>query len=111
MAITITDITRSNTVKQLDTYNYTVPTAGMYTTTIDMSEVPTSTVSIAIKKNGSTQLTSAVPAAAQLHIPLRLVMNLAANDVIGVTISSSSAIDQQLNTIKGTLTITQGSSN
>lgn len=108
MAVTITEVTRANTLNQLDTYNYTVPTAGMYAVRVDVSEVPPSGMTVAIKKNGTSQ-TTATAAAAQTHIPLRLVMNLAANDIIGVTLSSSSSIDQQLNTIRGTLTVTQGS--
>ncbi len=108
MAQTIPTIESTHVIAQLDTYNYTVTKAQMYTVELDMSEQPASGLTIVIQQNGSTKATSTAPTAAQSHVPLRIVMNCAINDVISVVLSSSNTNDQQLNCIKGILNIHEG---
>jgi hypothetical protein len=108
MAQTISNIESTHVIAELDTYNYTVLKAQMYTVELDMSEQPPSGLSINIQQNGSSKATSTQPTTAQSHIPLRIVMNCAVNDVISVVLSSSNSNDQQLNSIKGILNIHEG---
>lgn len=109
MAQTINKISASKVILALDTYNHTALNTGMYTTEVRLTEVPPSGISIAIKKNGSTQSTSIAPAAGQNHVDIVYTMSVTAADVIGVTLSSSTANDLEKNTIKGILSIRQGS--
>lgn len=109
MAQTIVRIDQSLVTRSLDTYNYTVAQAGMLVVDVQMGEVPPSGLSIVIQKNSVTQVSSTAPAAAQSIVDLRTILNCAANDVISVILSSSSAIDQGLNSVKGLINIHQGS--
>lgn len=92
----------------LNTYNHTAAATSLYTIEVRCTEVPTSTLSIVIKNNSSTLATSATPAAGQNNINLRAQVNCTLNDVIGVVVTSSSPIDQQLNNVQTTITIRQG---
>lgn len=102
---------QTQVISKLDTYNYTVNSAGMHVASIRLTEVPTSGVSIVIKNNSSTIATSTTPTAAQNAINLSATINCAVNDVIGFVITSASPIDNQLNTIKAIVNVHKGSSN
>ena len=108
MAQTITKIEQSNVINILDTYNYTVVVAGPFMVKVDISEVPTSGITIALKQNSSTLLTTAAPTAGQQIISAQVLMNCAVNDVIGVVIASSNPQDSVLNAVKGILNIHAG---
>jgi len=109
MATIISGISKSKVLSNLDTYNHTALTAGMYNVSISLSEQPPSGVSILIKQNSTTIASFSSPAATQGVINLQALLNCAINDVIGVVISSSSASDQTINSIKAILNIHQGS--
>lgn len=109
MAQTITGITEIKSVIDLDTYNHTVKTAGMYVVDCVVSDIPPSGVIITIQKNGSTVATSTAPAATQGTTGLRRVINCAVADVLTVILSSSTASDTGKNRIKATLNIHVGS--
>lgn len=100
---------KSKVVNQLDTYNYTVTEAGMHLVKASVSEIPPSGLSIVLQKNSVTQKTSTAPTPLQDHVDTQIVMNCAVNDVISVILSSSSAIDQGGNAIKGIINIQRGS--
>lgn len=109
MAQTIPKISTSHSICALDTYNHTALQASMYVVEVDMSMIPPSGLSIVIKQNSSTKLTSIVPTAAQNHVRARIVLNCAINDVIGVVVSSPSASDSGPNAVQGILNIRVGS--
>lgn len=109
MATIITGINQAKVLSNLDTYNHTALTTNMYMVKVQTSEVPPSGLTITIAQNGSTKATASVPAAAQNHTELQIVLNCAINDVIGVTLASSSAIDQGKNAIRALLNIHVGS--
>jgi len=108
MATTLIKNYQSNVINALDTYNYTVPSASLESVSVSMTEIPPSGISILIQQNGSTKASLSSPAAAQSVLNLQVILNCASSDVISVIISSSSAIDQQLNTIKGIINIRDG---
>lgn len=101
----------SNIIVGLGTYTFTVTsaTAGMITVQATASENPPSGLSIALQKNGSPVATSTAPTTAQGTINIQTTMNCVATDVISVVITSSAAIDNQLNTVKTLVTLRQGS--
>ena len=108
MATIITDISESKIMTNLDTYNYTAQAAGMYIVSCAISEIPVSGITIALKQNGSTKASVAAPASTQSVQQLQVIMNCDLNDVIGVTIASSVAQDNQINDFKALINIRQG---
>lgn len=108
MATTITGINQSKVISNLDTYNHTALTTNMYSVKCEISEIPASGVTIAIKQNSTTVVTSAVPAATQSHVVIATVLNCTANDVIGIVVSSAVANDARPNQIKGLINIHVG---
>lgn len=108
MATTITGISKSKAVSNLDTYNHTAGQASMYTVSLDLSEQPPSGCVITMSQNGTPKLATSTPAATQLNIKASVVMNCAVSDVISIAITSSTPSDITINSIKGTLRITPG---
>lgn len=94
----------------LGTMTYTVPTggAGIYNAQVQLTEVPPSGVVILVKKNSSTVFTAPVLTPTQSAVQFKYSQPFADADVISVVISSSSAIDNQLNTVKSNVSIGQG---
>lgn len=109
MATTITGISKSKVISNLDTYNHTIGTNNMYTIKMDVSELPPSGVSIVIQQNGSTKLTTVAPASTQQLVSAQITLSCAVNDVISVIVSSSQARESAPNVIKGILNIHVGS--
>lgn len=103
---------QSNVICGLGTYTHTVANSTMYKVQAHCEENPASSVSIVISQSGSTTatITSTAPASDQNHIEVQKVFNCVAGDVLTVTISSSAAIDNQLNTVKTIVNVSQGSS-
>lgn len=127
----ITQSVQSQVISNLDTYQYTVPTAGMYTVSLKINERPVSGITVTTKQNATTVLTTAAPTApglistvtgagsgpltapvtsdiGQQVIDSRIVLNCAANDVLQVIVASSTAHDSKPNDFKGILNIRQG---
>ena len=109
MSTIITGISATKVLSNLDTYTHTTANNGMYKVSIQVTEMPPSGLSVVIQQNGSTKATAAAPAASQSHIELQVVMNTAIGDTLSVILSSSVVTDQTINSVKGILSITQGS--
>lgn len=105
MAITIQNLDSSKVISSLDTYNYTVPAAGIYNISAQMNEIPTSSLSVVIKVNTVTKASSATPTANQSIVDLQLQYNCALNDIISFVVSSSAAVEAGSNQIKGIINI------
>jgi len=84
----------------LGTWTHNVTTPGMRYISAVASEVPPSGLSIVINLNGSPIATSVTPSAAQQVVSAQILTQCALNDVLTVVLSSSSPIDNQLNTVK-----------
>lgn len=108
MATTITGIMQAKVISNLDTYNHTALQNGVYTVHVQMNEIPPSGLSVVIKQNSSTIVSSSAPAATQSVIDVQALINCAINDVIGIVITSSNAQEAAPNVIKGILKITPG---
>ena len=109
MATTIADLGSTKTLTNLDTYTYTIKTAGMHMVKVDLNELPPSGITITIKQNTTTLASLSAPAAAQGVMTLQAVGNFAVSDTVNVVIASSTATDQGPNKFKATLNIHLGS--
>lgn len=108
MAQTVTKISQSKVINQLDTYNHTALSSTVYTVSVRLDVIPTSGISVVIKNNSSTIITSTAPTTAENNVQVQAKINCAANDVIGVIFTSSTASDQGGNSFKAILDIRQG---
>jgi len=71
------------------------------------TEVPVSTLSVVINQNGSPVKSATVSDGSSL-LSAQIIMNCTSGDVITVVLSSSSPIDNQLNTVRTLVTLRQG---
>lgn len=92
----------------LGTLTYTIPSTALYSVVVDMTENPPSGLSIVVNNNGSPIYTMPALSVTQGAQQFKVGQPFAANDVVTVVISSSSAIDQQLNTVKTIVSLQQG---
>ena len=100
----------ANLTSGTDTLNYTVPTggAGIYTASVQLTEIPPSGVSVIVKQGSTTRFTAPTISPTQIAQQFTFSYLYADADVIGVVISSSTAIDKVANSVKATVTIRQG---
>lgn len=112
----------STAVAGLGTQTFNVTTAGNYTVAVNYSIpfIPSGTsatsattlggseLQLLVKLNGSTVLTLSAPAPTQQTLSGSISMLCAAADAITVVPSSSAAVDNTLNAIKGIINIYQG---
>lgn len=92
----------------LDTMTHTVLNSTIYSVQVQLTEVPPSGLSVVVNQNGSPVFTAPALSPTQIAQQFKIAINCTAGDVITVVLSSSSAIDQQLNTVKSTISIQQG---
>jgi hypothetical protein len=101
----------------LNTYTYTIQTAGLHTAKIQVDHHQASNLTCTITQTGSVSATLASGTVqpsgvtvTQSHSSIILygLANCAVNDVINFTLTSSAANDQQLNTVKSTFRVNQG---
>jgi len=92
----------------LGTLTYTVATTGNYNVQVQLSEVPPSGLSVVVNKNGSPIFTAPTLTPTQIAQQFKTSFQSSATDSITVVLSSSTAIDEQLNTVKSVITIGQG---
>jgi hypothetical protein len=92
----------------LVTITYTIPTTGLYNITVALSEIPPSGLSVVINDNGSPIFTAPTITPTQIAQQFKYSFQATASHVITVVLSSSSAIDAQLNSVKSQITIGQG---
>lgn len=109
MAQNVVNIFQAKVINALDTYNHTALQNSMYKVSVNATEIPPSGLAIVIQQNSVTKATAALPAAAQNHVDLQVVLNCAVNDVISVILSSASNADKGINEIKAILNIHPGS--
>jgi hypothetical protein len=103
-------------VTGLNSYTYTIPTTGQYQVRMNISDDERSALTGTISQSGSVSLTivtgTEVPppvnnTTGQSDIILQGSASCVAGDVITFAITSSSAIDQQPNTVKAKISVAQ----
>jgi len=92
----------------LPTMTYTIPTTGLYSVLVQLTEVPVSTLSVVVNQNGSPIFTAPTITPTQIAQQFKIPVVGTATDTISVVVSSSAATDKQLNSVKTTITIQQG---
>lgn len=92
----------------LGTLTFTVPTTSNYNVKLSTTENPPSSLAIVVKKNGSTIYTAPTITPTQGALQFQFPFQATAADVITVVLSSSAAIDAQLNTVQTTVSIGSG---
>jgi len=92
----------------LGTLTYTVPATGRYSVKVQLSENPPSGLSVVVNDNGSPVFTAPVITPTQIAQQFKVSLSLTAADVVTVVLASSSAIDNQLNTVKTSVSIGLG---
>jgi hypothetical protein len=97
---------QSNIIVGLGTYTHVTANKALYRVQMQCLENPPSSVILIIKQNGTTMATTSLaPAASQEAVDLQTILNCALNDTISVVIASATSIDNQLNTVKTTVTV------
>lgn len=92
----------------LGTLSYTIPSTDLYNVHVELSEVPPSGLSVVVNVAGSPVFTAPVITPTQGGQQFKFSKQFTAADAVTVVLASSQAIDQQLNTVKSTITIGQG---
>jgi hypothetical protein len=97
----------ANIICGLGTYTYTTTVTGILFVSAQCLENPPSSISITLSQTGSitASVTSTAPTVPQENITVQTKFNITAGDIITVAISSAAAIDNQLNTVKTTVTL------
>lgn len=98
-------------INQLGTYVYTVNNTATHVARIRLNVVPTTGITVLIKQNASTIATFNSPTTGQQEIELSCNIAATATDTISFVLTSSSAIDNQINVLKGTVVAYIGSNN
>jgi len=113
--IIIPNFLTQKVVDGLNTYQYTIQNAGMHLCDCKVDHDGTSQLTISIVQAGSVNATLATitlpgntDGNAVSTTPLQALANCAINDTISFTLTSSAAIDNQLNTVKARLNVHQG---
>lgn len=118
--IVIPNFNTQKVVDGLNSYQYTIATAGMHTCRIEVDHREASTITIAIVQAGSinsTLATMTLPGSTtasggpQATAILQALANCAVSDTLTFTLTSSTPIDQDLNTVKARLNIHMGGYN
>lgn len=113
--IIIPNFLTEKVVVGLNNYQYTVVNAGMHVARIRLSKHPASSLTCVINLNGSPQASLTVQPVSgeggQSEQVLSVTMNCSPSDIIAFNLTSSASSDQQLNNVKATLNVHQGSSN
>lgn len=118
--IIIPNFLTQKTMVGLNTYTYTIVNAGMHIAHIVVSHHAPSNLTCAITQAGSvnTTLTTATVQpvtnpnnTAQSSLILQATANCQPGDVISFVLTSSSANDKQLNTVKSDMIVRQGMGN
>lgn len=92
----------------LGTMTHTILSAGLYNVSVQCTETPPSGLVIVVNQNGSPVYTAPIITPTQGALQFKTELNCALNDVITVVLSSSSAIDNALNTVKTSIALVQG---
>jgi hypothetical protein len=114
--ITIPNFLTEKVVNGLNTYQYTALSAAMHIAKIRVTKPSGSGMTISIQQNGSTKATVTLNGDSsgyghQNTQELAVTMNCSINDTIAFVLTSSTASDEQLNSVVATLNIHIGSGN
>jgi hypothetical protein len=118
--ITIPNFLTQKVVNGLNTYTYTVQSAAMHVCRIDIDHREASTITITITQTGSVSATlatatlpggSSITGMPQGTFTLQATANCQVGDTLNFVLTSSGAIDEQLNTTKARLNIHVGGLN
>jgi hypothetical protein len=118
--VIINNFTTQKVVSGLNTYQYTIQTAGLHTCRIEVDHREASALTISITQSGShsgtlasmtLQPNSSIQGQPDSTAILMALANCQIGDVVSFVLSSSAAIDQQLNTVKARLNIHVGGYN
>lgn len=92
----------------LTTETFTIPTTGLYNVAAQITEIPPSGLSVVINQNGSPIYTAPTITPTQTALQFKFSFPATAADVITVVLSSSTANDLLLNSVKMNVAIGQG---
>jgi len=107
MATTIANFNHEYLFNTLDTFNYTIQTAGTHRVAVKLTDINTlNGIQIVLKNNSSTLATLGSGITGN-ELNASAVVNCAVNDVIGVVVTSSTASDAGPNQFKGFITVTR----
>lgn len=101
-------LNRPTTFVGLGTFNHTAMATRPYNIQADISVNPASSVVAIVTLNGATKYTAPALVPTSKSIKFKFQLNCTANDVIAVVLSSAATIDNQLNTVKSTITFGDG---
>ena len=101
----------SQTVCGLGTFQIAAGSTATHNVSCRVSEVPPSGITIQIKQNASVIATLSSPGATQNPLVLSAVIAATSGDTLSWVLTSSSATDNQLNTVKSTLNVHIGGLN
>jgi hypothetical protein len=91
---------------------YTVPTtvtsASPYNCHVELTELPPSGLVVVVNKNGSAAYTAPTIGQTQSSLQFKAPLSLTSGDVVTVVLSSSTANDLLLNSVKSTVTVGTG---
>ncbi len=106
MAITTTlNVNQTRSVNSLGEWDCTVPSTRDYLLTYGANFQPSSSLVIVVKLNSTTIYTSPTFKPTETHHEFTQIISATAADVIKVILTSAASIDNQLNTIKSTISI------
>lgn len=109
MATTIVNFNHQYLLSNLDTYNYTVNAAGTHLLSVKLTDIASPAgLSIVLKQNGSTLITSITPAVSTNEINVNTMVNCAVNDTLTVVVTSTTASDVGPNKIRGFILLQGG---
>lgn len=79
-----------------------------HTARVRLTEVPITGVTVVVTQNGSTVFTAPVITPTQIAQQFNVTFMCAVNDAIAITVSSSTPVDLQLNTVKWSASFQRG---
>ena len=92
----------------LVTDTFTIPATGQYNLEAQITEIPPSGLSIVVNQQGSPIYTSTAFPPTQGSLQFKVAINGTLNDAITFVLSSSTANDLLLNSVKTNVSIGQG---
>ena len=92
----------------LGTFTHTVVNDGVKSVRVQSFETPASSLSIVVNKNGSPVFTAPTITPTQSALQFKATFICVATDVVTVVLSSGAAVDNQLNTLKTTVSFDKG---
>lgn len=108
MSTILTSTSESKVVVGLGTFVHTALKTSLYTVVVSSTVYDGSALSSSITQNSTLIATSPTIAPHQRQVNVQAVLNCTAGDTISIALTSSNAIDQQLNSIQTIIQIEAG---